>query len=164
MSTPREAKHLMLCGAWFQFPMFGTYMAMLGMYHALKNPAGDIFSPWFWVSNAGSCIFLYCLVILYVKRKRLTELVTDGPFRYTRHPMYTGLVLMDTIFLLPGPASSEPLFFILQATFFCCLVIAAYFQEKETLARFGREAEEYYARTPRLFFMYPFTRGRLLRI
>ncbi|MBI2473632.1 isoprenylcysteine carboxylmethyltransferase family protein [Candidatus Uhrbacteria bacterium] len=92
----------------------------------------------------------------HLKGQKSTVLLTTGPFKYTRHPMYTGLFFMDLGFWLPHPVSSDQLFFVLQLFFMIYLTIAAYFQEKETLARFGEEARVYYAKTPRLFFFYPF--------
>ncbi len=107
------------------------------------------------IDMAGSGLFLYCLYVLYVRRGRTTGLITTGPFKYTRHPMYTGLFLMNLSWWIPLPTSADTLFYTLQAVFLCTLIIAGWFQEKETLARFGAEAEAYYRRTPRLFFMYP---------
>lgn len=150
-----KAQEYVARGSWFQLPMMGTYIYLLYVYDAQV--------PWvsFWAlpSHIGSALFFYCLVRLYFFNARKKGLITNGPFRYTRHPMYTGLMLMDLIFWLPSPVSLDPSFFLLQAMFVSLLVCAAYFQEKETLARFGEAAERYYAKTPRLFFMYPFVRG-----
>jgi hypothetical protein len=40
--------------------------------------------------------------------------------------------------------------FFWEAVFLVGLVVAGYRQEQETLARFGQEAVDYYARTPRI--------------
>ena len=160
-ATTRRAMRL---GGLFQFPMMALFIATLELYDIPKA----LLSPWYIPSHLGALLFLYCLVRIYVaplldrlqKRKRARILFTTGPFKYTRHPMYTGLMLMDLILWVPQPTSNKPLFFVLQAAFVGCLVMAAYFQEKETLARFGDEARAYYAKTPRLFFMYPFTNKR----
>ncbi len=119
-------------------------------------------TEWSWfilIDMAGSGIFMYCLYILYIRKGRTNGLITSGLFRYTRHPMYTGLFLMNFSSWLPERASSDFFFFALQAVFLSTMIIAGWFQERETLVRFGAEAEEYYKKTPRLFFMYPF-RGR----
>lgn len=139
-------------GSIFQLMMLLIYIAQTQLF---KHTAESFWSPWLWPSHAGCVIFAYCLFVLYVQKKNTSDLVTDGLFKYTRHPMYTGLALMDTAFWVPRPASTEVLFFALQAVFFICLLTAAWFQEKETLARFGKEAEEYYAKTPRLALLYP---------
>ncbi|MEK7509254.1 MAG: hypothetical protein AAB605_00900 [Patescibacteria group bacterium] len=60
------------------------------------------------------------------------------------------------IFWMPKPVSTGYLFLGLQATFFCSMIVAAWWQEQETLIRFGKEAEAYYEKTPRLFVLYPF--------
>jgi protein-S-isoprenylcysteine O-methyltransferase Ste14 len=70
--------------------------------------------------------------------------------------MYTGLAMMDLAFWIPQLASTDTLFFVLQATFCICLLMAAWFQEKETVARFGKDAEDYYQKTPRFVLLYPF--------
>lgn len=150
MRSPEE-KHFIRTGAIFQLSMMCFYIVMLCLY----DLPSQWLSCWLWPSHVGFVLFSYCLIRLYVLKARDNKLIITGPFRYTRHPMYTGLMLMDSAFWLPHPVSSQPLFFFLQIAFVLCLIAAAYFQERETLARFGKEAEEYYARTPRLFFMYP---------
>ncbi len=108
------------------------------------------------LDTAGMVIFMYCIHILYLRKGRTQGLITTGLFRYTRHPMYTGLFLMNLTSWFPEPASYDELFYVLQALFLATMLIAGWFQEKETLARFGAEAEDYYRKTPRFFFMYPF--------
>jgi protein-S-isoprenylcysteine O-methyltransferase Ste14 len=49
------------------------------------------------LSHFGFLPFLYCLYLLYFRRKKLTKLVTTGLFRFTRHPMYSGIALMDIL-------------------------------------------------------------------
>ena len=141
-------------GTVFQVSMMFLFVLTLLLY-GLQ----DQYSHWFWLSFVGQFLFFYCLLRIYnTKGQKSKALLTTGPFKYTRHPMYTGILIMDMGFWLPNRVSSESLFFILQLAFITCLIIAAYFQEKETLARFGQEAKTYYAKTPRLFFLYPFIR------
>lgn len=108
-----------------------------------------------WMAEkTGTVGFVLCLAILYPLHNEPRVLITDGLFRYTRHPMYTALVLMD----LPAFWSSETGTARHMATTFLLylsLAIAAWCQEKETLARYGHEAEEYYRRTPRFILWYP---------
>jgi protein-S-isoprenylcysteine O-methyltransferase Ste14 len=152
MRSPEETRAIRI-GFLFQIPM-----AVLFVYISLHYRVDRLsaLSPWMIPSHIGSAVFLYCLVTLYVLKKKDNKLITTGLFKYTRHPMYTGFVLMMMALWLPRPVSTEPLFFLLQAVFLFLLIMAAWHQEKETLARFGKAAEEYYAKTPRLFFMYPF--------
>ena len=102
----------------------------------------------------GLAVFSWCLYLLYVRHQAKTSLITGGVFKYTRHPMYTAFVLMDVASFFT-PSNSD--FITSTILFYGFLVVAAYFQEKETLARFGQTAVEYYRRTPRLFFLYPFS-------
>ncbi len=152
MRLPDENRSIAL-GTLFQLPMIGIYLTIIYLYEPLVKV-----SPWIWLSHAGFVLFCYCLVHLYVMRKRDNQLIVTGPFRYTRHPMYTGIMLMNLQFWLPFPVSFAPSFIFIQLAFVGCLIMAAYFQEKETVARFGKIAEEYYERTPRLFFLYPLIR------
>jgi len=101
----------------------------------------------------GLVIFAWCLYLLYVRHQAKSILITEGVFKYTRHPMYTAFVLMDVASFF-APLSYD--FITSTVLFYGYLVVAAYFQEKETLARFGQSAVEYYRCTPRLFFLYPF--------
>jgi protein-S-isoprenylcysteine O-methyltransferase Ste14 len=115
----------------------------------IEDPNKEV---WTWgLSIVGSAGFLYCLYQLYVLKKRETTLITTGLYKYTRHPMYLSLAIMDLAFWFPLPTS--PLFYILQAVWLVTLVLAAKFQEEETPARFGRDAELYYLVTPRIPFL-----------
>lgn len=107
----------------------------------------------YFVDLCGLVLFLYCVILVYFIN-RGKRLITNGPYKYTRHPMYTGLLLMDLRYWYPLPDGK--LFYLIQAVFIVCLMMAAYLQEKETIARFGTKAKEYYQRTPRLFFCYLF--------
>lgn len=147
----RSEEKTIIIGGIFQLTMITAFLAALGLYPPDTSPL----SPWLWPSHMGLVLFGYCLITLYTKNRRTVRLVTTGVFKYTRHPMYTGFVLMDMIFWLPSPVSVSPLFLGLQTTFFLSLITAARWQEQETLARFGKDAEEYYEKTPRLFILYP---------
>jgi protein-S-isoprenylcysteine O-methyltransferase Ste14 len=146
-----------LLGTCFELAMFVAYF-LIG-----RNYTWSVawWSPWMLPSHAGFILALYAAFLIFEPERgfRTTEkLITDGPFRYTRHPLYTGLVFMDLAYFIPLPASKEIEFFFLQGTFFATMFAAAWFNEKETLMKFGKEAEAYYARTPRLFFAYPLGR------
>jgi protein-S-isoprenylcysteine O-methyltransferase Ste14 len=116
-------------------------------------------SPWHPMSVLGAIgagLVAYTMYVLYMLQARKRILLTHGVFKYTRHPMYTGFFLMN----LSAYLATEPdvWFYIQQCAFFASLAIAGRMQEIETIMRFGKEAEQYYAVTPRLFFMYPFRR------
>jgi protein-S-isoprenylcysteine O-methyltransferase Ste14 len=139
-----------------------TMIAMFVLSTILYDWKGEGYSVWDLIGGAGMIVFTYCIFLLYgTDQARLNKLITGGVFKYTRHPMYTGIFLMNLQFWLPEQASHEWHFYVVQFVFMVCLIAAGWFQEKETLARFGRDAEEYYAKTPRLFIFYPFmSRGR----
>lgn len=102
----------------------------------------------------GLILMLYCFYILYIKKDARTNLITNSVFKYTRHPMYTGASLVYLLFF--NPENYSLIFWILTVLHYLCLIIGGYFQEKETVERFGQEAITYYNKTPRLFFSYPF--------
>lgn len=150
----KRAFKIMLLGAFPQISMLVLYGWQHLRYKQFTSL--DVWSPWLWPSHIGFALFGYCLFILYMRQVGPPDLITTGVFKYTRHPMYTGIFMMNLDMWLPEPRSNDLLFYIGQALFILCMVAAAWSQEKETLARFGKEAEEYYARTPRLFIWYPF--------
>ena len=106
------------------------------------------------VGFIGAALFVWCLWALYIKAKRITGLITSGPFRFTRHPMYIGLLLMMLGISLPVPHPKTDWFYVSVSVFAVSMLIAGWCQEKETLARFGDEARSYYARTKRIPFIW----------
>jgi protein-S-isoprenylcysteine O-methyltransferase Ste14 len=75
------------------------------------------------------------------------KLVTDGPFRYTRNPMYLGLTLfLGGIWLLLG--SFSPGVFVVAFLMVADHWYIAY-EEEQLLATFGAAYAAYQARTPR---------------
>jgi protein-S-isoprenylcysteine O-methyltransferase Ste14 len=79
--------------------------------------------------------------------ERATTLVTDGPYRWSRNPIYLGLllVLLGMVVLLRSPAA-----LVFAAAFVACedrFRIRA--EERALRALFGKEFEQYMARTRR---------------
>lgn len=101
----------------------------------------------------GAGLFLYCLNVLYVAKTK--TLITSGPFRFTRHPMYTGFLMMGVRVWWPA-CPLDAVYWCSMAVFVLSIFVAGYMQEKETLVHFGADAEDYYRRTPRCFLWYPF--------
>lgn len=109
----------------------------------------------FWSGTAlgmGSQLYLFTRTRLTNKRL----LLTSGVFKYTRHPMYTGAALADMSMWYSG--IDQPGFLSTAITLYASMMFVGWLHEQEILAKFGPAAERYYARTPRLFFLYPFTK------
>ena len=141
-----------LRGFLFQMVLITTFLARTLIFSKLANPPVVVSM----IDFIGMGIFGWCFYDLYVRRHRLTGLITTGVFKYTRHPMYTGLFLMDLQFWFVKEYG--PFFLLSTILLYSSIIIAAYFQERETVARFGDEAVNYYRKTPRLFLLYPIYR------
>lgn len=137
----------------FRGHIFGAFIYIIGGYSMMVFQKTDNSVLWV-LHTLGMFLFLFCLDTLYFRHNSLKKLLTNGVFKYTRHPMYTGVALVYLVLL--NPANFKlPLFWVLTFLHYGFMIVAAYFQEKEVLARFEQEAVEYYKRTPRLFFLYP---------
>ena len=75
--------------------------------------------------------------------KENPELVTTGPYRYVRHPIYSGMLLA----MLGSALASGVLWLILFIVFGTFFVIAARSEERLMLRQFPAEYPEYRART-----------------
>lgn len=140
-----NASHWERFGALFQLPMMILFAAQVAMFR--DHSSDSLFLRWF--GYFGAAIFLWCLWYLYVKWARLSGLITSGPYRYTRHPMYLGLLLMNLCHYRLS-AWQDPLFLAMEVFFITCMIVAGYCQEQETVRRFGQPAIDYYGRTPRI--------------
>lgn len=133
---------------------FQILLMTLFMYHLFTyKPSTSLIVEL--VSLLGMIIFSYCLYTLYIQNKHTKELITTGVFKFTRHPMYTGLLIGDCIYWNSVNVNKE-YFWHSMIGFVVSMAITAYLQERETLDRFGQKAKQYYSKTPRLFILYPF--------
>ena len=151
MREENKARKYALLGLPFQMLLIGAFIYRTQIDQTNETPL--ILSL---IGELGAFLFLFCLISIYLKISRTNKLLTGGVFKYTRHPMYTGVFLMDLKKWFALPLSFETV--IAGIMLYIGLFVAGYFQEKETLARFGEEAESYYAKTPRIFLLYPFCR------
>lgn len=141
-----ESTQWNLRGKWFQFPMIlvwvlrGSYYMSFGSWMSL----GEI------VAVAGFVLMVVSMARIYALNRE-KRLITSDIFALTRHPMYHGMFLADvaTFFVVD---LNDPGFWASWIIFVGLLFAAGWYQEKETLARWGEEAERYYARTPRFIF------------
>ena len=84
------------------------------------------------------------------------RLATDGPYRYIRHPQYSGFMLIMVGFLLQWPTIPTLIMFPILAVVYRRLAIG---EEREVAARFPKAWKEYAELTPR----FVPTRRRRLR-
>jgi protein-S-isoprenylcysteine O-methyltransferase Ste14 len=84
--------------------------------------------------------------------ERTSELVTQGIFKYIRHPMYSSL-----LFLTWGIYLKNPTFFLLIPALLSSvfLYLTALFDEKECIRYFGDKYREY-MKTSKMFVPYVF--------
>jgi protein-S-isoprenylcysteine O-methyltransferase Ste14 len=73
-------------------------------------------------------------------------LVTSGPYRWIRHPLYTSAVLLS---LANSLVAANGFFFLADCLAFLLLVIRTRKEEENLIARFGDSHREYMQRTGR---------------
>jgi len=77
------------------------------------------------------------------------KVITTGPYRWIRHPAYTGMIVMYVgVSMALGTWSGAALSFILVTS---CLLYRIHIEEKALAAALGDEYREYMIRTWRLF-------------
>lgn len=96
--------------------------------------------------QTGVWSFLGLNALWGASRSDKDELVTAGLYKYVRHPLYTGGLLM--LWFMPIMTTSL-LAFNLAATLY--LYIGSIFEERRMLKVFGAEYARYRKRVPRLF-------------
>ena len=82
-----------------------------------------------------------------IKRMETNVLVTQGVYKYMRHPMHLGLLFFPPAFgfLLGSPTF---ILFVAPAEALFMLVMIKLFEEPEAIKKFGKEYTEYMKRTP----------------
>lgn len=74
------------------------------------------------------------------------ELRIDGPFKYSRHPIY----LFSSLFLILRP-TMDFFYLIFLINMLLYFYIGSYYEEKKLLIIFGDEYKNYQANVPRIF-------------
>jgi protein-S-isoprenylcysteine O-methyltransferase Ste14 len=99
----------------------------------------------------GGIILLFRSWYLIYTAQKKDELLTDGIYRFIRHPQYTGIFLALIGQLIHWPT-------ILTLLIFPVIVVAYYHlarrEEKVLTQRFGSEYEQYRKRVPMFFPRY----------
>jgi protein-S-isoprenylcysteine O-methyltransferase Ste14 len=109
--------------------------------------------PWIWIEIAG--LYLGAWAVWTIKLKNLrplpepsrqAKLVTRGPYRWIRHPMYTAVLLMTGALVLDAPGRERVGAWLLLVA---DLLVKLHFEESLLAARFP-EYSAYRKRTKRL--------------
>jgi protein-S-isoprenylcysteine O-methyltransferase Ste14 len=125
---------------------------LIVVYSAAARPVPLLAAIGLPIALAGALVRLYASGFI-VKNQ---ELATDGPYRYVRHPLYTGNVLLVVGFALAG---SRWWGLPLAALFFWFYYPTAIEYEDRKLQRiFGTAWEQWSARTPALLPRFGGTR------
>jgi protein-S-isoprenylcysteine O-methyltransferase Ste14 len=78
---------------------------------------------------------------------RENRLVTTGPYRFSRNPLYVTLIFL----MIPGLALALNSWLVVTASIIACILFRIYIHEEEELLEriFGEEFRSYKARTGR---------------
>ena len=128
-------------------PIFGYFLTInipfIGSVYLLKQ-----FFPLGWpgvvVGSYMTLIGMILVFIGWVKIHKSNMLVTDGLYKYIRHPQYTGLILIITGWMLHW---SNPLTIIMFPILLILYFVLSKKEEKELIDEFGEEYLEYKKRT-----------------
>jgi protein-S-isoprenylcysteine O-methyltransferase Ste14 len=153
------------------FPRFIAFEGILGL-GAINAPSwfeepfslAQIISWFFLLGSAYLVISAFWTLHRYAKPDRTiedssridfektTQLVTKGPYKYIRHPLYASLLYLAWgIFLKQIGTLSTALVILVSLTLF----LTAVYEERENLRIFGNEYAQYIRQTKR-FFPYLF--------
>lgn len=123
--------------------------------------------PWLILTGVGQLLGVIILVVGLLQTDALdfiglralwdpspqpARLTTDGLYRYMRHPLYTGGLLV--LWLIPW-MTVNLLVLVVSLTLY--LLIGAFFEERKLLREFGPAYAAYRARTPMLIPRLPHT-------
>jgi len=148
----------------FQIPLRFDFPLPVRLIGLLVLLSGFLFLGWFFTDRKPVDVLVSTYVTFSKVARRIpleersgrTEpLVVKGPYRYVRHPLYSGVLL-----LLLGWWLLLDFSFLLVSTFLLLLwfnFVVAPFEEKELRAMFGEEYERYARGVPKII---PFTTRR----
>lgn len=163
MRPSKETMRWRLRGSFFQFPMIiiwggrGVALSLLTGGFSWEKFTEFGQSEGFGAANVlqllGFGLMITCMMRIYrhPPEGQRRGLITSDVFAVTRHPMYHGMFIADSALFFTSDLT-HPFFWVSWVLFVILLITAGWFQEKETLAQWGKEASEYYRRTPRFAF------------
>jgi len=132
------------------------------LYMMVVLPNRDLYqvsSPWNYLMLVGQGLSVLMLIIAVLQTDTLAfiglrqivtddengKLVTDGLYRFIRHPLYTfGLLIL---WLTPSMTINSLIVYISLTIY---ILVGAYFEERKLLRVFGQEYADYKAATPML--------------
>lgn len=126
----------------FQFFMTGLVTVRLAIFPFVGMPP-DIF---------GVIVLTVCLYYQIKAGVYNDDLETRGPWRYSRNPIYVSALLIDSSMWWKN--THDPLFWATGVVAWAFMIGAAYYSEKERLSKFGKEAEDYFAKTPHVILWF----------
>jgi protein-S-isoprenylcysteine O-methyltransferase Ste14 len=120
--------------------VFGNFNTMLAVIGVIICAAGILFAIW-------SRRYLGSNWSTSPSIKEQHELVMSGPYRFIRHPIYTGILLAQLGSII---ATGSPLWLIAFATFFIVYVYRLNLEEKLMARRFSDQYLVYKQRSKKL--------------
>jgi protein-S-isoprenylcysteine O-methyltransferase Ste14 len=134
---------------------------LFSFINVLYHPHGIIFGAL--IALSGHAGTLWCYAVLGdnwrigINRKEKTALITNGPYKFVRHPIYLFqiIILIGMVFLLPTTFS-----FIILLIHIACVVMKALDEEAYLKNIHGHEYRTYLSRTgmllPRMDTLFDF--------
>jgi protein-S-isoprenylcysteine O-methyltransferase Ste14 len=132
-------------------PLAGTLLVLIVYPQGLRWAAIPLSSTWRWAGAAiaSACVLLLASVFRHIGRnisetvltKRDHQLVTSGPYRWVRHPLYAAtLIELAALGLLSANALPIGLALVGAAVFRCAVIPA---EEARLIAAFGQRYRDY---------------------
>ena len=142
--VPAEAKHQ---GLEKHTGSVANAVWMLALIYSVFLPLQPGF-PFFF---DGLAVFAAGLILLIIATANflttpVDRLITQGAYRFSRHPMYLATLL---ICLGTGLAAASWIFLVLAVLMFLCFRLEAGLEERYCLEKYGDTYREYAGRTPR---------------
>jgi protein-S-isoprenylcysteine O-methyltransferase Ste14 len=143
-----------------------TLIPLLLMILRLPDiPLYAVAPPWRWIMVAAQFASLVLLgwtilstdTLDFIGLKQIrrptqrSALTTNGPYRYSRHPMYFGSMLV--MWLSPTMSANLLTLFALMSLYF---IVGSYHEEQLLVKQFGTAYVEYRRKVPRIFPGLPF--------
>ncbi|RUA24050.1 MAG: isoprenylcysteine carboxylmethyltransferase family protein [Bacteroidetes bacterium] len=129
----------------FEKDIWNKFVFILGvlLFVSVFNIAG----------NVGRTLAKYGRKSKDLERLQTDQLVTKGVYSMMRHPMNQGLIMMPLAIALMGVSPSF-IFIIAPIEMLAMYIMIRTIEEPETRKKFGKDYDEYCARTPRFCFKW----------